>query len=239
MTSDNTESRLPPSADGQHSRCTFSGSVHVVNLQRASLSRKFDKVQCLLARDDTASVNLYVDYRRELDFMTFRVYINKKACSVKIHLSNQQRLDVTLDSEDLCQSFYDQVARVKEKPNDSDSFPRHQPKMDIEQKPDPNSAYLTAKDTPTGLARSSVAATVLPTVPSTPVKRKMATQRPTMVLEQTNKKTCKDLPVGSAFSTYRQSAESRGSMLSDSPLSSEPTPDRWRFPSSPIYLDDE
>ncbi|CAO3569859.1 unnamed protein product [Mortierella alpina] len=246
MTSDNTESRLPPSADDRHSCCTFSGSVHVVNLQRASLSRKFDKVQCLLARDDTASVNLYVDYRRELDFMTFRlthgirqVYINKKACSVKIHLSNQQRLDVTLDSEDLCQSFYDQVARVKEKPNDSDSFPRHQPKMDIEQRPDPNSAYLTAKDTPTGLARSTAAATVLPTVPSTPIKRKIVTLRPTMVLEQTNKKTCKDQPAGSAFSTYRQSAESRGSMLSDSPLSSEPTPDRWRFPSSPIYLDDE
>ncbi|KAF9980621.1 Ubiquitin carboxyl-terminal hydrolase 26, partial [Mortierella antarctica] len=244
MTSDNTEARLPPPADDQHSRCSFSSSVHVVNLQRASLSRKFDKVQCLLARD--ASVNLYVDHRKELDFLTFRlthgirqVYINKKACSVKVHLSNQQRLDVTLDSEGQCQSFYDQVAGVKEKPNDSDAFPRHQPKIGIEQRPDPNSAYLTAKDTPIGLDRSSATATVLPTVPSTPVKRKMTTQRPAMVLEQTSKKACKDQPAGGAFSTYRQSTESRGSMLSDSPISSELTPDRWRFPSSPIYLDDE
>ncbi|KAF9958952.1 Ubiquitin carboxyl-terminal hydrolase 26 [Mortierella alpina] len=245
MTSDNSESRLPPPADDQYPRCSFSSSVHVVNLQRASLSRKFDRAQCLLARDDTASVNLYVDHRKELDFLTFRlthgirqVYINKKARSVKIHLSNQQRLDVTLDSEDQCQSFYDQVARVKEKPNDSDAFPRHQPKIGIEQRPDPNAAYLTAKDTPTGLARSSAAAAV-PTVPSTPVKRKLATQRPTMILEQTHKKACKDQPAAGAFSTYRQSTESRGSMMSDSPVSSEPTPDRWRFPSSPIYLDDE
>ncbi|KAF9574815.1 Ubiquitin carboxyl-terminal hydrolase 37 [Mortierella alpina] len=246
MTSDNTESRLPTPVDDQHSRCSFSCSVHVVNLQRASLSRKFDRVACLLARDDTASVNLYVDHRKELDFITFRlthgirqVYINKKACSVKIHLSNQQRLDVTLDSEDQCQSFYDQVARVKEQPNDSGAFPRHQPKTGIEQRPDANAAYLTAKDAPTGLARSSAAITALPTVPSTPVKRKMVPQRPAMLLEQTNKKACKDQPSGGAFNTYRQSTESRGSMLSDSPVSSEPTPDRWRFPSSPIYLDDE
>ncbi|KAF9278021.1 Ubiquitin carboxyl-terminal hydrolase 26, partial [Mortierella alpina] len=244
MTSDNTESRLLPPADDQPSRCSFNSSVHVVNLQRASLSRKFDKAQCLLARD--ASVNLYVDHRKELDFITFRlthgirqVYINKKVCSVKIHLSNQQRLDVTLDSEDLCQSFYDQVARVKEKPNSSETFPRHQPKIGIEQKPDPNSAYLTAKDTPTGLARPSALATVPIVPPSTPVKRKMAIQRPAMVLEQTHKRACKDQPTVDSFSIYRQSGESRGSLLSDSPVSSEPTPDRWRFPSSPIYLDDE
>ncbi|KAI9242113.1 MAG: hypothetical protein BYD32DRAFT_288164 [Podila humilis] len=129
----------------------FGCSVHVIDLARASLSRKYKDIRCSLACDATASINVYIDIQKELDFLQFRLthsirnlYLNLSACTVKVHLASQQRLDITVASAALCHSIYDSILRVKTKSDDTDSFPKHQPKNLV--KPDPMAAFLTAKN---------------------------------------------------------------------------------------------
>ncbi|KAG0343369.1 hypothetical protein BG005_002478 [Podila minutissima] len=96
----------------------------------------------------TASVNVYIDIQKELDFVQFRLthslrnlYLSLPSCTIKVHLASQQRLDITVASAELCQSIYDIILRVKLKYG----FPKHQPKTDLV-KPDPMAAFLTAKN---------------------------------------------------------------------------------------------
>ncbi|KAF9332316.1 hypothetical protein BG006_004812 [Podila minutissima] len=100
----------------------------------------------------TASINVYIDIQKELDFVQFRLthsvrnlYLSLPSCTIKVHLASQQRLDITVASTELCQSIYDIILRVKLKSDDTDGFLKHQPKTDLV-KPDPMAAFLTAKN---------------------------------------------------------------------------------------------
>ncbi|KAF9086215.1 Ubiquitin carboxyl-terminal hydrolase 26 [Mortierella sp. AD031] len=240
MTSDNIESTSRPALTQDHRLPdSFHGFVHVVDVERESLSRKFENVRCWLACDDTASVNFYLDPQKELDYIQFRmthsirqVYFSNKTGTIKLHLSTQKRLDITLDAVENGQRLYDHLARIKARPNDCDDFPRHQPKVGIV-KPDASSAYLTVNDAPSDFAPF----TVEKAEPSTPT-RKRASQYfvPATESEHTSKKT-RAVIHQSLFSSYRQSKEVLDSVLSTSPPVPQPTPEKWQVPSSPIYKD--
>ncbi|KAF9095643.1 Ubiquitin carboxyl-terminal hydrolase 26 [Mortierella sp. GBA35] len=121
MTSDNIESTSRPALTQDHRLPdSFHGFVHVVDVERESLSRKFENVRCWLACDDTASVNFYLDPQKELDYIQFRmthsirqVYFSNKTGTIKLHLSTQKRLDITLDAVENGQRLYDHLARIK------------------------------------------------------------------------------------------------------------------------------
>ncbi|KAF9432938.1 Ubiquitin carboxyl-terminal hydrolase 29, partial [Entomortierella beljakovae] len=141
----------------------------------------------------SASVNLYLDQRQELDFIQYRLthgirhlYINISSCTVKVQLSTQQRLDITLDSKDQCQGLYNLLSHIKNKPDDTANFPKHKPKIGIT-KPDPTTAYLTANDTPVDTMLNPFL--VDGPVTSTPSKRRAIVQRSAAALEQMHKKS--------------------------------------------------
>ncbi|KAG0013822.1 Ubiquitin carboxyl-terminal hydrolase 29 [Entomortierella chlamydospora] len=115
-----------------------------------------------------------------------QVYLNLKMRTIKVQLTTQKQLDITLDSREQCQALYDQLLHIKTRPNDTTNFPKHQPKTGIV-KPDPTSAYLTANDTPSDLMLNPFY--VGTSITHTPSKRRSIVQRPTAVPEQTHKKT--------------------------------------------------
>ncbi|ORZ04064.1 hypothetical protein BCR41DRAFT_363122 [Lobosporangium transversale] len=234
MTSDQMDLQSSPSSDASRSSTTFHANVYIVNLERASLSRKLERVQCILACDDSASVNLYLDQRQELDYIQFRlthgirqIHLNDKTATIKVQLSTQQRLEITPDPRGQCQALYDLLLHVKARPSDIAKFPLHQPKVGI-LKPDSTTAYLIVNDIPSSLDfRSHSTAS---TIPSTPSKRK------SVILEQTHKKS-RVQKIECSSHTYRQSKEAYDPILS-SPVGPDDSPDRWRPPSSPTYQDE-
>ncbi|KAG0277819.1 Ubiquitin carboxyl-terminal hydrolase 37 [Linnemannia exigua] len=244
-----TSTSRPSSVEGDHNnhdhRPTydiFNGIILVNDLERTSLSRKFENVQCWLACDDTASVNLYLDLQKELDHLEFKltqnirnVYFTTKTNIIKLHLNSKLRLDIILARVEHGQKLFDQLTRIKTRPGDSDDFPRHQPKIGIV-KPDASSVYLTAKnDLPPDLTSFAVEA-VEPLTSS----RKRVIQHfiPSTDSERTMKKTRAVVPQD-LFKTYRQSKEVVDPVLSTSPPVPQTTPERWRIPSSPACADAE
>ncbi|KAI8360448.1 hypothetical protein B0O80DRAFT_204340 [Mortierella sp. GBAus27b] len=166
------ESRsCPPPVDRLQPE-TFNSSVHVRNFERPSLSRTLGQVRCLLACDDNGSVNLYIDQRPGVDYVQFSltrnirdVYFIKKTRTVIVNLKSHQSLEITVESERQGEALHARISQIMNKPYDTDSFPRHVPKTIT--KPDPQNAYLTASDMPSGIsiARSTVSSMV-------PTKRK-------------------------------------------------------------------
>ncbi|KAF9130600.1 Ubiquitin carboxyl-terminal hydrolase 29 [Mortierella sp. 14UC] len=220
----------------------FNGFVHAVDMERTSLSRKFENIQCWLACDDTASVNLYLDLQKELDYVDFKltqnirnVYFTPKTNIIKLHLNSKMRLDITLTRVEHGQKLFDQLTRIKARPADSDDFPRHQPKVGI-LKPDASSVYLTAKnDLAPDLSPFAVGAAE----PSTPSRKRVIQHFiPSSGSEHTMKKTRAVVPQD-LFKSYRQSKEVVDPVLSSSPPEPQATPERWRIPSSPARGDAE
>ncbi|KAF9149284.1 Ubiquitin carboxyl-terminal hydrolase 37 [Linnemannia schmuckeri] len=239
MTSDNIDSASPPSLaddDYSHPPVSLCDFVHAVDLERTSLSRKFENVQCWLACDDTASVNLYLDLQKELDYVDFKltqnvrqVYFTDKARTVKLHLNNKIRLDITLTTVEDGRKLYEQLTRIKTQSGDCDDFPRHRPKTGIV-KPDASSAYLTAKN---DLAPDLPPIAVGSAEPSTPSKKRLIQHfTPSTEPEHTLKKS-RSVISQDIFKSHRRSKEVVDSVLSTSPPISQATPDRWRIPSSP------
>ncbi|KAG0302901.1 Ubiquitin carboxyl-terminal hydrolase 26 [Dissophora globulifera] len=215
----------------------FHASVRIVNLERASLSRTLGRVTCLLAYDDNASVNLYLDQRKELDYMVFKLTngirsLYPSKATVKIQLTTQQRLEITLDSEEHCQAVHDRLICIKTKPADTNSFPRHQPKVGIT-KPDPKAAYLTPNDAPSKLDFMACTSSSAAVTPSSPTRKRLLQRAPNMI-EHTPKKNRFEYPEN-PYTTYRQPKEAPGMI---SPVTPEVTPDRWRTPVSPMQKND-
>ncbi|KAI7828853.1 hypothetical protein BC939DRAFT_52008 [Gamsiella multidivaricata] len=154
---------------------------------------------------------------------------------IMVQLLTHQRLDITLDSAERCQTLYDMLMLIKTRPSDTDQFPRHQPKIGIA-RPDPTAAYLTPNDTPSNLEFNPFQASSI--VPSTPSRKRVMITRSTAVSEQIHKKTRVQHSEESSTS-YRQSKESYDKILSSPPGGPEVTPDRWRPPSSPTCRGDE
>ncbi|KAG0302946.1 Ubiquitin carboxyl-terminal hydrolase 37 [Linnemannia gamsii] len=245
MTSDNIESASRPSladSDHHHPPGSFCGFVHAIDLERTSLSRKFDNVQCWLACDDTTSVNLYLDLQKELDYVDFKltqnirqVYFTDKTRTVKLHLNSKMRLDITLTVVEDGQKLYEQLTRIKARPNDCGEFPQHRPKAGIV-KPGGSSVYLTAKN---DLAPKLAPIAVGSAEPSTPSKKRVIQHFiPSTEPEHTLKKS-RAVVSQDVFKSHRQSKEVVDSVLSASPPVSQATPERWRFPSSPARDDVE
>ncbi|KAF9296359.1 Ubiquitin carboxyl-terminal hydrolase 37 [Linnemannia elongata] len=242
MTSDNTD--LAALADDNHRPPpgSFCGFVHAVDLERTSLSRKFENVQCWLACDDTASVNLYLDLQKELDYVEYKltqnirqVYFTDKTRTVKLHLNNKMRLDITLTVVEDGRKLCEQLTRIKARPGDCEDFPRHRPKAGIV-KPDASSAYLTAKndlapDLPPIAVGSGESSTL---------SRKRVIQHfiPATAPEHTLKKS-RAVVSQDLFNFHRQSKEVVDSVLSTSPPVPQATPERWLIPSSPAHDDAE
>ncbi|KAG0246228.1 hypothetical protein BGX31_003692 [Mortierella sp. GBA43] len=121
---------------------------------------------------DNGSVNLYIDQRPGVDYVQFSltrnirdVYFIKKTRTVIVNLKSHQSLEITVESERQGEALHARISQIMNKPYDTDSFPRHVPKTIT--KPDPQNAYLTASDMPSGIsiARSTVSSMV-------PTKRK-------------------------------------------------------------------
>ncbi|KAG0285356.1 Ubiquitin carboxyl-terminal hydrolase 37 [Linnemannia gamsii] len=245
MTSDNIDSASRSSLaddDQHHPSGSFCGFVHAVDLERTSLSRKFENVQCWLACDDTASVNLYLDLQKELDYLDFKltqnirqVYFTDKTRTVKLHLNNKMRLDITLTVVEDSRKLYEQLTRIKARPGECDDFPRHRPKAGVV-KPDGNSVYLTAKN---DLAPKLAPIEAGSAEPSTPSRKRVIQHFiPSTELEHTLKKS-RAVVSQDIFKSHRQSKEVVDSVLSTSPPVPQATPERWRIPSSPVRDDVE
>ncbi|KAF9545999.1 Ubiquitin carboxyl-terminal hydrolase 37 [Mortierella hygrophila] len=240
MTSDNTDLAVLADDDYRPPPGSFRGFVHAVDLERTSLSRKFENVQCWLACDDTASVNLYLDLRKELDYVEFKltqnirqVYFTDKTRTVKLHLNNKMRLDITLTALEDGQKLYEQLMRIKARPGDCDDFSRHRPKVGVV-KPDASSAYLTAKnDLAPDLPPIAVGS-----AESSTQSRKRVIQHftPSTAPEHTLKKS-RAVASQDLFKSHRQSYEVVDSVLSTSPPAPQATPERWPIPSSPARDD--
>ncbi|KAF8937678.1 Ubiquitin carboxyl-terminal hydrolase 37 [Haplosporangium gracile] len=239
MTSDNMNSASRPSLaddDYSHPPVSLCDFVHAVDLERTSLSRKFENVQCWLACDDTASVNFYLDLQEELDYVDFKltqnvrqVYFTDKTRTVKLHLNNKMRLDITLTTVEDGQKLYEQLTQIKTRPGNCDGFPRHRPKAGIV-KPDASSAYLTAKN---DLAPDLPPIAVGPAEPSTPSRKRVIHHfTPSTEPEHTLKKS-RSVISQDIFKSHRQSKEVVDTVLSTSPPIPQATPERWRIPSSP------
>ncbi|KAF9132129.1 Ubiquitin carboxyl-terminal hydrolase 37 [Mortierella sp. GBA39] len=242
MTSDNTYLAVLADDDYRPPPGSFRGFVHAVDLERTSLSRKFENVQCWLACDDTASVNLYLDLQKELDYVEFKltqnirqVYFTDKTRTVKLHLNNKMRLDITLTVVEDGQKLCEQLMRIKARPGDCDDFLRHRPKAGIV-KPDASSAYLTAKnDLAPDLPPIAVGS-----AESSTQSRKRVIQHftPSTAPEHTLKKS-RAVASQDLFKSHRQSNEVVDSVLSTSPPAPQATPERWLIPSSPARDDME
>ncbi|KAG9065987.1 Ubiquitin carboxyl-terminal hydrolase 37 [Linnemannia hyalina] len=240
MTSDNTDLAVLAGDDYRPPQGSFRGFVHAVDLERTSLSRKFENVQCWLACDDTASVNLYLDLQKELDYVEFKltqnirqVYFTDKTRTVKLHLNNKMRLDITLSVVEDGQKLCEQLMRIKARPGDCDDFSRHRPKAGIV-KPDASSAYLTAKnDLAPNLPPIAVGS-----AESSTQSRKRVIQHftPSTAPEHTLKKS-RAVASQDLFKSHRQSNEVVDSFLSTSPPAPQATPERWPIPSSPARDD--
>ncbi|KAF9910439.1 Ubiquitin carboxyl-terminal hydrolase 37 [Linnemannia zychae] len=188
----------------------FTGFVHAVDIERTSLSRKFENVQCWLACDDTASVNLYLDLQKELDYVDFKltqnirnVYFSSKTNIIKLHLNSKMRLDITLTRMEHGQKLFDQLTKIKARPPDlvPDLIPFAEP--------------------------------------STPSRKRVIQHFiPSTESEHTTKKT-RAVISQDLFRSYRHSKEVADPVLSSSPPEARPTPERWRIPSSPACGDAE
>ncbi|KAF9579424.1 hypothetical protein BGW38_004314 [Lunasporangiospora selenospora] len=234
MTSDSHEPRLPIATVSTNSRGAlpdvFHCSVHVVDLARASLSRRFESVQCLLARDDTASVNLYLDQRKELDYLSFRLtrnirqlYTNGPTHTVKVQLSSQQqRLDITLATGTLCQAIYDQLQQDEPTADEYEHFPMIRPKVGL-LKPDPTAAYLTASDMPVDSKELVIS--------SAPKRKQIVVQSSRPEPDQSNKKS-RIYPIPGR-STYRPSREAVDPILSSEICDYDDSSELWTLASSP------
>ncbi|KAF9933707.1 hypothetical protein FBU30_004715 [Linnemannia zychae] len=219
----------------------INASIHVRHVERNSQNCKFGNVQCWLACDDTASINLYIDLQKELDYVEYkltqnirRVFRSEKT-RIQLDLNTRLRLDIIITHEDQCQQLFEQLNRIKARPDDCDSFPRHQPKTGIARL-DVGSVYLTAKN---DLA-PQLSPFTAGSIESSTSSKKRAVQHfiPTSESEHTIKKT-RSISSQDLFKSYRQSNEVVDSVLSTSPPAPQTTPEKWRTPSSPTRNDVE